>query len=44
MPFILLLLLFIPVSLHARDLQPIVSTDWLERNLLNPGLVIVDIR
>jgi thiosulfate/3-mercaptopyruvate sulfurtransferase len=43
-PFILLWLLFIPVSLHARDLQPIVSTDWLEKNLVNPGLVIVDIR
>ena len=40
----ILLIVFIPVSLQARDLQPIVSTDWLEKNSGNPGLVIVDIR
>lgn len=43
-PFIFLLILLLPVSLHARNLQPIVSTDWLEKNLVAPGLVIVDIR
>lgn len=44
MLIILVLLLLIPVTLQARDLQPIVSTDWLEKNLSGSKLVIVDIR
>ena len=28
----------------ARDIDPIVSTDWLEKNLSNPRTVVVDIR
>jgi rhodanese-related sulfurtransferase len=27
-----------------RAIAPIVSTDWLEKNLHNPKLVIIDIR
>lgn len=38
------LLLFMPVCLHAGDFRPIVSTDWLEINLTNPKLVMIDIR
>jgi thiosulfate/3-mercaptopyruvate sulfurtransferase len=34
----------IPVSLLARDIQPIVSADWLEKNVGNPKVRIVDIR
>lgn len=33
-----------PVKAAARALDPIVSTDWLEKNLKNPDLVIVDVR
>jgi thiosulfate/3-mercaptopyruvate sulfurtransferase len=33
-----------PVLLMAREISPIVSTDWLEKNLNNPKLVTVDIR
>lgn len=28
----------------ARDIDPIVSTDWLEKNLTNSKLVVIDIR
>jgi thiosulfate/3-mercaptopyruvate sulfurtransferase len=28
----------------ARAIDPVVSTDWLEKNLTNPDLVIVDVR
>jgi thiosulfate/3-mercaptopyruvate sulfurtransferase len=44
LPILLFLLLLTPVCLHAGDLQPIVSVDWLEKNLGNPGLVMIDIR
>lgn len=33
-----------PATLHARDISPIVSADWLEKNLSNPKLVVLDIR
>ncbi|MCX7991131.1 MAG: rhodanese-like domain-containing protein [Proteobacteria bacterium] len=36
-------LMFISVSL-AKEIAPIVSTDWLEKNLSNPKLVVIDIR
>ncbi|HOD34877.1 MAG TPA: rhodanese-like domain-containing protein [Syntrophales bacterium] len=38
-----LVLLFASVS-NARDLDPIVSTEWLAANLNNPRLVVIDIR
>jgi thiosulfate/3-mercaptopyruvate sulfurtransferase len=43
---LVLLVLFIswPLIASARDIPPVVSTDWLEQNLKNPRLVIVDIR
>jgi|WetSurMetagenome_2_1015567.scaffolds.fasta_scaffold43415_2 thiosulfate/3-mercaptopyruvate sulfurtransferase len=36
--------LMVPSLLHARDVAPIVSTDWLEKNVSNPKVKIVDIR
>jgi len=33
-----------PVVASARDIPPVVSGDWLEQNLKNPRLVVVDIR
>ena len=36
--------LTIPFALSARDVNPIVSTDWLEKNLGNPKVIAVDIR
>jgi thiosulfate/3-mercaptopyruvate sulfurtransferase len=39
-----LLGLILPFALIAREIEPIVSTDWLEKNLNNPKMVIVDIR
>jgi thiosulfate/3-mercaptopyruvate sulfurtransferase len=33
-----------PVQAAARGIDPIVSADWLEKNLNNPNLVIVDLR
>jgi len=33
-----------PASLQARDIAPIVSTDWLSANLKNPKLIILDVR
>lgn len=38
------ILLLLPAALLARDIDPIVSTDWLEKNLNSPKLVILDIR
>ena len=39
-----ILVLAIPLSAFGREIAPIVSTDWLEKNLNNPKLVMVDIR
>lgn len=41
---LLALVLTCPAGALARDIPPIVSTDWLEQNLKNPRLVVVDIR
>jgi thiosulfate/3-mercaptopyruvate sulfurtransferase len=41
---LVLLGLIIPFASMARDIEPIVSTDWLEKNLNNPRLIIVDVR
>ncbi len=34
----------IPAAVMARDIDPVVSTKWLEENLSNSKLIIVDIR
>ncbi len=41
---LVLALLFLPLTVMARDMDPIVSTNWLQDNLSNPKLVIVDVR
>lgn len=38
------LLFVFPLGLFARDIAPIVSTDWLEKNLDNAKMRIIDIR
>jgi thiosulfate/3-mercaptopyruvate sulfurtransferase len=40
--FIIVLLL--PLTAMARGIDPIVSTDWLQKNLKNVKIVIVDVR
>jgi thiosulfate/3-mercaptopyruvate sulfurtransferase len=42
--FFLLLSAIHPRTLLARDIEPFVSTDWLENNLGLPGLLIIDVR
>jgi thiosulfate/3-mercaptopyruvate sulfurtransferase len=41
--FITLLFVF-PLSLPARDIAPVVSVDWLEKNLDNAKVRVIDIR
>lgn len=41
---LVLVLLSLPLTVMARDMNPIVSPDWLQTNLANPKLVIVDVR
>lgn len=41
---LLAFLCMVPFSLLARDISPVVSTDWLAQNLTNAKLKIVDIR
>ena len=36
--------LLLPAAGQARNISPIVSTDWLMANLRNPKLIILDIR
>jgi thiosulfate/3-mercaptopyruvate sulfurtransferase len=36
--------LFLPLSALAKGIDPIVSTDWLQKNLKNAKVVIVDVR
>ncbi len=38
------LVLILPLTALARGIDPLVSTDWLQQNLKNAGLVIVDVR
>ncbi|MDD5415005.1 MAG: hypothetical protein PHH96_09300, partial [Smithellaceae bacterium] len=40
----LLLVLLSPATGLAREIAPIVSTDWLIANLKNPKLIILDVR
>lgn len=36
--------MLVPLATLARDVEPIISTAWLEQNLNNPKVIIVDIR
>jgi thiosulfate/3-mercaptopyruvate sulfurtransferase len=38
------MIVLLPLAGQARDIEPIVSTDWLLANLKNPKLVILDVR
>jgi thiosulfate/3-mercaptopyruvate sulfurtransferase len=40
----LAVLLLLPMAALARDVAPLVSTDWLEKNLASPKVVILDVR
>jgi thiosulfate/3-mercaptopyruvate sulfurtransferase len=40
----LFVLLLLPMAALARDVAPIVSAGWLEQNLANPKVVILDVR
>ena len=42
--FSLLFILIFPFAGQTRDLEPIVSTDWLLANLKNPKLIVLDVR
>jgi len=45
--FILMMIVSVsitPASVMGREIAPIVSVDWLEKNLANPKLVVMDIR
>ncbi len=42
--FALVFLLALPIAAMARDIDPIVSTAWLEKNLANPKIVTMDLR
>jgi len=37
-------LMTIPLAAGARDVAPIVSSDWVQANLTNPRLVVLDVR
>jgi thiosulfate/3-mercaptopyruvate sulfurtransferase len=44
---LIVLMVFImamPMAAGARDVAPIVSTDWVQANLANPRLVVLDVR
>ena len=36
--------LFLPLPVLAAGIDPVVSTDWLQKNLTNANLVVVDLR
>lgn len=41
---LIITLLCLPLTALARSINPVVSTDWLQKNLANPKVVIVDVR
>ncbi|PKN70998.1 MAG: hypothetical protein CVU54_03185 [Deltaproteobacteria bacterium HGW-Deltaproteobacteria-12] len=41
---IIAIILLLPLTALAKGIDPIVSTDWLQKNLGNANLVIVDVR
>lgn len=43
-PLLLVAVCLLPVMADAREISPVVDTLWLEQNLTNPKLSIVDIR
>lgn len=38
------IIFLLPMAGQARDIEPIVSTDWLLANLKNPKLIVLDVR
>ncbi|HOU51417.1 MAG: sulfurtransferase [Smithella sp.] len=42
--FCLILIMIFPLIGQTRDIEPIVSTDWLLANLKNPKLIVLDVR
>lgn len=42
--FLMSFVVLFVVNVFAMDYSPIVSVDWLEKNLQNPDIVIIDIR
>jgi len=41
---LIIMALLLPLTAMARGIDPIVSTDWLQQNLKNAKIVIVDVR
>lgn len=41
---LLVALFLLPLSALARDIAPVVSGEWLEKNMTAPGMVMIDIR
>lgn len=41
---LLFAILLLPTMAQARDIAPIVSTEWLSANLKNPRLIVLDVR
>mgnify|MGYP000894011510 CR=1 FL=1 len=41
---LLAIMLLLPMAALARDITPLVSTDWLQKNLENPRIVVLDVR
>jgi thiosulfate/3-mercaptopyruvate sulfurtransferase len=41
---IMLLIMAMPLTAGARDVAPIVSTDWVQVNLATPRIVVLDVR
>jgi thiosulfate/3-mercaptopyruvate sulfurtransferase len=44
MPLFLMILVILPSACNAREISPFISTDWPEKNIKNPGVMIIDIR
>ena len=42
--FCMITMLFLPAAVLARDIAPFESTGWLEKNIKNPKVVILDVR
>ena len=41
---LIIAVLFLPLTVLAKGIDPVVSTDWLQNNLKNANLVVVDLR
>jgi thiosulfate/3-mercaptopyruvate sulfurtransferase len=42
--WLIIAVLFLPLTVLAKGIDPVVSTDWLQKNLKNANLVVVDLR